>query len=139
MTERRRQRRIPVEQVMEARLVAEGAEIQGKVIDLNNAGAFIATDLTLDKNTSVEIELQIPGEERSLPLRALVARRTEQIDGKNRVIPAGLGLVFMTDNVMERAFIQKAVLAALKGSLVTTRASLASREPEAATETTARP
>lgn len=137
MSERRRQRRIPVEHVMEARLVAEGAETQGQVIDLNNAGAFIATDLALDKNTSVEIELQIPGEERSLPLRALVARRTEQVDGKTRVIPAGLGLVFMTDNVMERAFIQKAVLAALKGSLVTTRAGLAS--PKGDPETTARP
>jgi len=125
MTERRRQHRIPVARVMEARLVAEGGvETQGQVIDLNNAGAFVATDLELAKNTAVEVELQIPGEEKSLPLKALVARRTEQVEGKTRVIPAGLGLVFMTENVMERAFIQKAVLEALKGSLATTRLSL---------------
>ncbi len=121
MTERRRQRRIPVAHVMEARLVADGAETRGKVIDLNNAGAFVATDLVLDRNAAVEVELQIPGEDLSLPLKAIVARRTEEVTGKTRVIPAGLGLVFMTENVMERAFIQKAVLEALKGSLAAMR------------------
>jgi hypothetical protein len=126
MAERRRRRRIPVEHVMEARVVAEdGAQTQGQVIDLNNAGAFVATDLALDRNTAVEIELQMPGEEKSLPLKAVVARRTEKVEGKNHVIPAGLGLVFMTENVMERAFIQKAVLEALKGTLASTRKTLA--------------
>jgi hypothetical protein len=139
MTERRRKHRIPLEQVMEARLVSDGAETRGQVIDLNNAGAFIATDLALEKNTAVEIELQIPGEERSLPLKALVARRTELIEGRTRVIPAGLGLVFMTDNVMERAFIQKAVLEALKGTLATTRANLGSPKTAPHAERIARP
>jgi hypothetical protein len=126
MSERRRQRRIPVAHVMEARLVADGAETLGKVIDLNNAGAFVACDLVLDKNTALEVELRVPGEDKSLPLKAVVARRTEEVEGKTRVIPAGLGLVFMTDNVMERAFIQKAVLEALKGSLATMRTNLSS-------------
>ena len=124
MTERRRRRRIAVTHLMEARLVADGAETQAQVIDLNNAGAFVATDLVLDRNTALQVELQIPGEDKSLPLKAIVARRTEEVKGKTRVIPAGLGLVFMTDNVMERAFIQKAVLEALKGSLATTRMNL---------------
>lgn len=127
MTERRRQRRIPVPHVIEARLVSASGEARGQVIDLNNAGAFVATDLPLDKNTPVKVELEIPGEEKSLPLKALVARRTEPIEGKTRVIPAGLGLVFMTDNVMERAFIQRAVLEALEGSLALTRTNLSSR------------
>ncbi len=136
MTERRRRRRIPVEHAMEARLVADGRETRGQVIDLNNAGAFVATDLVLDKNTAVEVELQIPGEDKSLPLKAVVARRTEEVKGKTRVIPAGLGLVFMTENVMERAFMQKAVLEALKGSLAVTRMNL-STPP--ATDENARP
>lgn len=126
MSERRRRRRIPVAHVMEARLVADGAETLGKVIDINNAGAFVACDLVLDKNTALEVELRVPGDDKSLPLKAIVARRTEEVEGKTRVIPAGLGLVFMTDNVMERAFIQKAVLEALKGSLATTRTNLSS-------------
>ena len=76
MTERRRRRRIPVTHVMEARLVADGRETRGQVIDLNNAGAFVATDLVLDRNTALQVELQIPGEDKSLPLKAVVARRT---------------------------------------------------------------
>lgn len=126
MTERRRQRRIPVEHVMEARLVVDGAETLGKVIDLNNAGAFVACDLVLDKNTAVEVELQIPGDDQSLPLKAVVARRTEEIAGKTRVMPGGLGLVFITDNARERAFIQKAVLEALKGTRAMRRMNLSS-------------
>jgi alkylhydroperoxidase/carboxymuconolactone decarboxylase family protein YurZ len=37
-------------------------------------------------------------------------------------VPAGLGIVFLTTNVMERSFIQLAVLAALRSSLESTKA-----------------
>ena len=37
-------------------------------------------------------------------------------------MPAGLGIVFLTSNVMERSFIQLAVLAALRSSLESTKA-----------------
>jgi alkylhydroperoxidase/carboxymuconolactone decarboxylase family protein YurZ len=37
-------------------------------------------------------------------------------------VPAGLGIVFLTSNVMERSFIQLAVLAALRSSLESTKA-----------------
>ena len=126
MSERRKARRIPVGQLMGAKLTADGVETHGQVIDLNNAGAFIATNLALEKNTAVEIELELPGEEKSLPLKAVVARRTEEVEGSHRSIPAGLGLVFLTSNIMERSFIQKAVLEALKGSLEATKVSLGS-------------
>ena len=128
MTERRKHRRIPVTHMMGARLTADGFAAEGQVIDLNNAGAFVATELDLDRNTPVEVELLIPGEDKTLPLKAVVARKTEAVEGKSRTIPAGLGLVFMTENVMERAFIQKAVLEALKGSLATTRMSLSAAD-----------
>jgi hypothetical protein len=115
--DRRKHPRIPVEHLMEARLVAGELESVGRVIDLNNAGAFVATDLPLDKNARLEVELAVPGVEKSLPLKAVVARRTEAVEGQRRVMPAGLGLVFMAENVMERSFIQMAVLEALKVSL----------------------
>ena len=124
MSERRKHRRIPVDDVMEARLLVDGVTSSGQVVDLNNAGAFVATDLVLAKNASLVVELRFPGENKSLPLKAIVARRTEVVKGRTRDFPAGLGLVFMTENVMERAFIQKAVLEALKGSLERTRMSL---------------
>lgn len=107
---------------MLARLVREGVDTIGRVLDLNNAGAFVATELVLPKNTRLEVELHLPGEEKSLPLRAVVARHSEAIEGRNRTVPAGLGIVFLTTNVMERSFIQKAVLEALRASLESTRA-----------------
>ena len=124
MSERRRRHRISVENVIEARLLVDGRTSKGRVVDLNNAGLFVATDLVLAKNTPLVVGLRFSGENKSLPLKAIVARRTEAVKGRKRDFPAGLGLVFMTENVMERAFLQKAVLGALKGSLERTRMSL---------------
>jgi hypothetical protein len=123
--DRRRHPRIPVESVMQARLVREGIDTVGRVLDLNNAGAFIATELVLPKNTKLAIEIRLPGVEKSLPLQAVVARHTEAVEGRNRSVPAGLGVVFLTTNVMERSFIQLAVLAALRSSLESTKAQAA--------------
>ena len=120
--DRRRHPRIPVEQLMQARLVCEGVDTVGRVLDLNNAGAFVATELVLPKNTRLEVELRLPGVEKSLPLQAVVARHTEAVEGRYRTVPAGLGIVFLTTNVMERSFIQMAVLAALRRSLESTKA-----------------
>jgi len=120
--DRRRHPRIPVEQLMQARLVREGVDTVGRVLDLNNAGAFVATELVLPKNTRLEVELRLPGVEKSLPLQAVVARHTEAVEGRYRTVPAGLGIVFLTTNVMERSFIQMAVLAALRRSLESTKA-----------------
>lgn len=117
MPERRRNPRIPVPHVMEAKLVAGDVATRGRVLDLNNAGAFVATDLDVEARSVLQIELEVPGIEKSLPLKAIVARRTEAVTGKTRTMPAGLGLVFEAANVMERAFIQRAVLEALKASL----------------------
>ncbi len=123
--ERRRHPRIPVENLMEARLVREGVDTVGRVLDLNNAGAFIATELVLAKNTKLEVELRIPGVEQCVPLQAIVARHAEAVEGRNRKVPAGLGIVFLTTTVMERSFIQLAVLAALRSSLESTKAHAA--------------
>jgi hypothetical protein len=128
--DRRRHPRIPVEHLMQARLVREGVDTVGRVLDLNNAGAFVATELVLPKNTRLEVELRLPGVEKGLPLQAVVARRTEAVEGRNRTVPAGLGIVFLTTNVMERSFIQLAVLAALRSSLESTKAL--AREAQAA-------
>ncbi len=135
--DRRRHPRIPVEHLMQARLFREGVDTVGRVLDLNNAGAFVATELDLPKNTKLEVELRLPGVEKSLPLHAIVARRTEAVEGRNRTVPAGLGIVFLTANVMERSFIQLAVLAALRSSLESTKAQ--TREAQAAVDSDSAP
>ena len=104
MRERRRRHRIRAGQLIEACLFVDGLMTRGRVVDLNNAGAFVATDLVLAKNASVVVELRVPGENQTLPpLKAIVARRTEVVKGRKRDFPAGLGLVFTPENVIERA------------------------------------
>lgn len=125
-SDRRRHPRIPVEHLIEARLSGPDVDATGRVLDLNNAGAFVATDVQVERDTRLEVELLLPGLDTPFPLKAVVARRTEAVEGRNHTIPAGLGLVFLTDNVMERAFIQRAVLQVLKSSLAARRALPAS-------------
>ena len=133
MPERRKHPRIPVPHVMEAKLVSGTVETRGRVLDLNNAGAFVATDLKIEARAELRVELEVPGIERSLPLHAIVARRTEAVEGNSRTMPAGLGLVFKTDNVMERAFIQRAVLEALRASLEAARTKTEAKRSPATT------
>ena len=110
--ERRRVPRVSPEGIITVRLLAPGRLETGTLVDLNNAGAFVATDLVLEKGESLHIELDVPGSE-SMPLQAVVARRSGEIKGKKRIIPPGLGLVFVDNSPEERQLIQKVVMSVL--------------------------
>ncbi len=125
MKERRKRRRFVVESSMEARLHVTGSETKGYVVDLNNIGAFIATELVLDKGTSLRVELCVPDVDEPLLINAVVARRTERIEGQSGAIPAGLGVMFIADNEKEETFIQNAVIVALERALEKAKAGSA--------------
>ncbi len=105
--------RVEPEGIIKANLLAPGQLESGLVVDLNNAGAFVATDMVLEKGESLSIELDIPGVETPTPLRAIVVRRSEEIRGRTRIIPAGLGVVFVGNTPEERQLIQKVVMSSL--------------------------
>ena len=128
MKERRKRRRYVIEPSMEARLHVNGSEIKGYVVDLNNIGAFIATELVLEKGTPLRVELCVPDVDEPLLINAEVARHTERIEGEGGAIPAGLGVMFITDNDKEERFIQNAVIVALERALEKARASSAIAE-----------
>ncbi len=107
MKERRKRRRYVIEPSMEARLHVNGSEIKGYVVDLNNIGAFIATELVLEKGTPLRVELCVPDIDEPLLINAEVARHTERIEGERGAISAGLGVMFITNNDKEERFIQK--------------------------------
>jgi hypothetical protein len=125
MRERRKRRRFAIESAMEARLHVDGSEAKGHVVDLNTIGAFIATDLVLEKDVSLEVELCVPDVEKPLRIKAVVARRSERVRGRSGDLPAGLGLMFVTENDKEERFIQKAVIVALERALEKARAETA--------------
>ena len=117
MKERRKRRRHVIESSMEARLHVNNSETRGYVVDLNNIGAFIATDLVVEEGTSLRVELCVPDVDEPLLVNAVVARLTERIESESGAIPAGLGLMFITDNEKEERFIQNAVIVALECAL----------------------
>jgi hypothetical protein len=112
--EKRKHRRIALAHVMEARLVQGEVEASGRVIDLSNVGAFIATDLEAKKGDLLEVHLLTTWGD-PVPLPSIVARRSDAVRGRAREVPAGLGIVFSAKSAPERSFIQQAVLKALEG------------------------
>jgi hypothetical protein len=125
MQERRKRRRFAIESTMEALLHVDGSEAKGHVVDLNRIGAFIATDLVLEKDTSLEVEICVPDVEEPLRIKAVVARRAERVRGRSGDLPAGLGLMFLTENEQEEKFIQNAVIVALERALEKARVETA--------------
>jgi hypothetical protein len=112
-SDRRREPRVRPEGSIKVRLLVPGKLETGTIIDLNNAGAFVATELVLEKGDRLQLELDIPGVEESRPLQAVVARCSEEIKGKKKTIPAGLGLVFVGNTPEERQLIQQVVMSTL--------------------------
>lgn len=111
--ERRSQPRVQTEGVVRVRILAGGRLERGSLFDLNNAGAFIATDLVLEKGEKVHLELELPGDDEAQPLQAIVARCSGEIQGRKTTIPAGLGVVFIAKTSKERQLIQKVVMTTL--------------------------
>lgn len=82
---------------------------EGYLVDLNNAGAFVATPLQLENGTRLAVELLIPGIDEPRPLQAVVARCAPEFRGSSKVIPAGLGVAFVGTSAEERQLIQQMV------------------------------
>lgn len=116
--DRRQQPRFQPEGLMKVRIFAPGRLQEGYLVDLNNAGAFVATDLVLEKGTRVHLELTVPGEEHPCPVQAVVAHCSREIRSPKRVIPAGLGLAFVGQSQADRQLIQQIVMTALAVDLL---------------------
>ncbi|MFQ5789508.1 MAG: PilZ domain-containing protein [Acidobacteriota bacterium] len=111
--DRRRQPRVQLERAIRVRILRSGRPVEGYLYDLNHAGAFVATDLVLEKNSRVHLELEVPGLSEPQPVEAIVARCSREIQGRQKTIPAGLGLVFLTHTPEERELIQQVVTTTL--------------------------
>ena len=116
--DRRRQPRVRTEGEIRVRILTGGKLVDGHLVDLNNAGAFVATDLVLQKGEQIHLELEIPGDATTQPLQAVVARCSGEITGHHKVIPAGLGLVFVGQDQLEKELIQKIVMMTLAVDLL---------------------
>ena len=120
--ERRAQPRVRLERATQVRLLAAGRRHtqwqsysldDGYLFDLNNIGAFVATDLVLEKGSRIEIEIAAPGTPFPLSLQAVVARYSQQQNWNHLVMPAGLGLQFVPYTVEEQRRITEIVMTTL--------------------------
>ena len=119
--ERRSQRRIPASPRASVRIASGNARGEGQLLDVNNAGAFVATGLRLSVGAQLGLELQFDDESSpSIPARVIrVSPPGGKVDpgSPGSREPGGVGVVFLPETVRERAFIQRAVLAALTEDL----------------------
>jgi uncharacterized protein (TIGR02266 family) len=101
---KRRHERKPLRVVFHS----DDAEGAGKLTfegsDLSTGGTFLLTDLLLEKDERLTLELKLPDEERSLKVQARVAwvRRFPK-DGE----AAGMGIEFLSMNPEERALLER--------------------------------
>ena len=116
--DRRRQPRVRTEGEIKVRILSGGKLVDGHLVDLNNAGAFVATELVLQKGEKIHLELDIPGDATTQPLQAVVARCSGEIKGHHKVIPAGIGIVFVGQDQSEKELIQKIVMMTLAVDLL---------------------
>jgi hypothetical protein len=120
--ERRQQPRIQLEEDQIVRIHAPRERYtglvnfsitDGRLFDLNNLGAFVSTELSLEKGAAVDVEIALPGMRVPELVHALVARQAERFQRGDRTTPQGLGLRFLADNLREQERIRRIVMMTL--------------------------
>jgi hypothetical protein len=85
----------------------------GYLYDLSGAGAFVATDLVVDRGCRIELEIAVPGIDEPKSFQATVARCASRVEGSRGAIPAGLGITFLTDTETQLRNIRDFVMSTL--------------------------
>lgn len=105
--ERRSEPRVQAEDPLMVNVRASGSCAKGRLLDLNNRGAFVGTEMALESGETVTLEIQMPGSNRLESLRGMVARHQDEAK-------SGLGIEFLPMSVEERDhiyYVVKTILA----------------------------
>jgi hypothetical protein len=81
----------------------------GYLFDLNNLGAFVATEIDLKIGRPIDIVIDLPGMRLPAEVPALVARRADRIQRYDRIVPEGLGLRFIAESKEDEERIRRIV------------------------------
>ena len=112
-SERRAEQRVEPAGPVKVKILLPGEEIDGRLEDINNAGAFVTTVIELKKGTQVLLEIEVPGEREVKSLPAVVVRRRAEVCRPNQVLPPGLGLKFTARTQQELELIRQTVMTML--------------------------
>jgi hypothetical protein len=105
--ERRSEPRVQAEDPLVVNVRASSAHGHGRLLDLNNRGAFVGTEMVLESGETVTLEIQMPGSNRLESIRGVVARQQDEAT-------SGLGVEFLPTSVEERDhiyYVVKTILA----------------------------
>ncbi len=109
----RRKDLVRPEEMIPVHILAQDQREEGYLVDVNNIGAFVATNLVVECGTHISIEILVPDFYGIRPLPAMVTRcrgGTQEM-GKHNL--GGLGLVFINSSIEEREFVQRIVMSIL--------------------------
>jgi len=100
--ERRREPRVRTDEPVHVLVRGDAHSGPGHLVDINNKGALIATEMALEPGVVVTLEIEVPGSSEPEAVRGVVARQeTASI--------VGLGIEFLPTTVEERDHIHYVV------------------------------
>lgn len=114
--DRRIEARVKTEGILGVALRTGDEISEGRVIDINTRGAYIATDLVLDRGIYLSLVFRLPGPRGDQEIKAQVARSNPGVDVDSA--PAGLGVLFLTNAPGEQARVERLVAALVSADLL---------------------
>jgi len=109
--DRRMEPRVKTEGMLRVLLRVGDETAEGHVVDISTRGAYIGTGMSLDRGIYVSLVFQLPGPRGDQEIKAQVARAKSGLDGHNDALPAGLGVMFLTNAPEERVRVERLVAA----------------------------
>ncbi len=110
--DRRIEARVKTDGMFSVALRSGDQEAEGLVVDINTRGAYIATRATWDRGSYVTLVFDLPGPKGAQTIKAQVARsKPLRDDGQFDSMPAGLGLMFLANELEERLRVERLVAA----------------------------
>lgn len=116
--ERRREARVKTEGMLSVILRVGDETAHGHLVDVSTRGAYIATGAALDRGIYVSLIFELPGPRGNQEIKAQVARAKTALDGSNDSMPAGVGVMFMTNDPSERVRVERLVAALVSMDLL---------------------
>jgi len=116
--DRRMEPRVKTEGTLDVVVRAGDESVDGRVVDISTRGAYIETELVLDRGIYVSLVFRLPGPRGDQEIKAQVARSSPSSDPKASPLPRGLGVMFLTNAPGQQARVERLVAALVSADLL---------------------
>lgn len=116
--DRRMEARVKTEGTLDVLVRAGNEWAEGRVVDISTRGAYIETELFLDRGIYVTLVFRLSGPRGDQEIKAQVARSSPTSAAKGNAMPPGLGVMFLANTPGERARVERLVAALVSADLL---------------------